>query len=107
MLSNPHLARSRLDAVLARLVITLEVYALQPHQPSSVGDGGVADNVPTKEVIYSGVVDETEKPFLTLEGRVHNGGGVGESTFYVVWKMRTILSKCDPFGLCLAFQPDG
>lgn len=96
ILSNTKLVQSRLNSIVSRLSITLEVYAIQPRQPGKSGDGGSSDVIPAKELIFTGTIDNAGEPLLIID-RHGPGGGAGDNdTLYMVWKMRAVLSNSIP-----------
>lgn len=73
---------------LPRLEVKLDVFAVDPSE-------SVADNsTPTREVIFSGIVNTDEEPlviFNEFEGEEGTGNHV-----YLIWNIETFLSTLVP-----------
>lgn len=73
---------------LPRLEVRLDVYAIDPTE-------SVAENpTPTREVIFSGVVDTQEEPLVVFNEFETEDGGTGNHV-YLIWSIDSFLSEFD------------
>lgn len=76
---------------LPRLEVKLDVYAVDPAE-------NVAENpTPTREVIFSGLVNTEEEP-LVVFNEFEGEDGIGNHV-YLIWTTETVLSELKPTAL--------
>ena len=96
ILRLPYQEENVLTSYLSRLSITLEAHALNqqqppPSPPPPSGDVPPPTPIQTKDLIYSGTVNETEEPLIIVHGTSEGADDDGQGHVFAIWKATVFL----------------